>query len=80
MIVSLEAIFLSTFVMISQNRAAGKQQVVADQQWQMVQQEDQQNLQLLDISNQILVLTKEVHDAALRNGGLDPRAPKTTTT
>jgi len=67
-------------VMISQNRAAGKQQVVADQQWQMVQQEDQQNLQLLDISNQILVLTKEVHDAALRNGGLDPRAPKTTTT
>src|SRR6188472_4830415 len=27
MIVSLEAIFLSTFVMISQNRAAGKQQV-----------------------------------------------------
>ena len=80
MIVSLEAIFLSTFVMISQNRAAGKQQVVADQQWQMVQQEDQQNLQLLDISNQILALTKEAHAAALRNGRLDPRASKTTTT
>jgi uncharacterized membrane protein len=80
MIVSLEAIFLSTFVMISQNRAAGKQQVVADQQWQMVQEEDQQNLQLLDISNQILALTKEAHAAALRNGRLDPRASKTTTT
>jgi uncharacterized membrane protein len=31
MIVSLEAIFLSTFVMISQNRADAKRQVVADQ-------------------------------------------------
>jgi len=36
MIVSLEAIFLSTFVMISQNRADAKRQVVADQQWQTV--------------------------------------------
>ncbi len=34
MIVSLEAIFLSTFVMISQNRADAKRQVIADQQWQ----------------------------------------------
>ena len=33
MIVSLEAIFLSTFVMISQNRADAKRQVLADQQW-----------------------------------------------
>jgi hypothetical protein len=32
MIVSLEAIFLSTFVMISQNRADAKRQIVADQQ------------------------------------------------
>jgi uncharacterized membrane protein len=30
MIVSLEAIFLSTFVMISQNRADGKRQVIAN--------------------------------------------------
>src|SRR4029077_13221843 len=36
MIVSLEAIFLSTFVMISQNRADAKRQVIADQQWQTV--------------------------------------------
>jgi uncharacterized membrane protein len=52
MIVSLEAIFLSTFVMISQNRADAKQQVVADQQWQTVQEEDQQNRELLGLSNQ----------------------------
>jgi uncharacterized membrane protein len=31
-IVSLEAIFLSTYVMISQNRADAKRQVIADQQ------------------------------------------------
>jgi len=61
MIVSLEAIFLSTFVMISQNRADAKRQVVADLQWQTVREEDKQNEQLLDLSNQILELTKAVH-------------------
>src|SRR5881398_2380354 len=54
MIVSLEAIFLSTFVMISQNRADAKHQVVADQQWRTVQDEDKQNEELLDLSRQIL--------------------------
>jgi uncharacterized membrane protein len=69
MIVSLEAIFLSTFVMISQNRADAKRQVIADQQWRTVQEEDHQNEQLLALSKQILALTKEVHDyAASRNG------------
>jgi uncharacterized membrane protein len=61
MIVSLEAIFLSTFVMISQNRADAKRQVLADQQWRTVQEEDQQNRQLLELSGQILDLTKAVH-------------------
>jgi uncharacterized membrane protein len=61
MIVSLEAIFLSTFVMISQNRADAKRQVIADQQWQTVQEEDHQNRQLLELSEQILDLTKAVH-------------------
>src|SRR5215469_737234 len=60
MIVSLEAIFLSTFVMISQNRADAKRQVVADQQWRTVQEEDRQNQQLLELASQILRLTKEV--------------------
>ena len=40
MIVSLEAIFLSTFVMISQNRADAKRQVLADERWRTVQHED----------------------------------------
>jgi uncharacterized membrane protein len=61
MIVSLEAIFLSTFVMISQNRADAKRHVIADQQWQTVKEEDSQNQELLHLSNQILELTKAIH-------------------
>jgi uncharacterized membrane protein len=78
MIVSLEAIFLSTFVMISQNRADAKRQILADQQWRTVQEEERQNVELLrlsnrqdqqtkellDLSKQILVLTKEVRSFA----------------
>jgi uncharacterized membrane protein len=62
MIVSLEAIFLSTFVMISQNRADAKRQVIADLEWQTVQDEDRQNQELLRLSNQILELTKAIHE------------------
>jgi len=64
MIVSLEAIFLSTFVMISQNRADTKRQVLADQQWKTVQEEDEQNKQLLSLTRQILALTQEVRGYA----------------
>jgi uncharacterized membrane protein len=77
MIVSLEAIFLSTFVMISQNRADAKRQALADQQWRTVQEEheqnkelldeeDEQNKQLIELSRQILVLTNEVRGYASR--------------
>ena len=69
MIVSLEAIFLSTFVMISQNRADAKRQVLADEQWKTVQEEDTQNQELLDLSKQILALTKEVHDSHRSTSG-----------
>ena len=72
MIVSLEAIFLSTFVMISQNRADAKRQVLANQQWTMVQEEDSQNAQLLDISNQILALTRDVHQAVAKGDQAPP--------
>jgi uncharacterized membrane protein len=64
MIVSLEAIFLSTFVMISQNRADARRQVIADEQWTMVQEEDKQNQELLKLSNQILELTTDVRALA----------------
>jgi uncharacterized membrane protein len=74
MVVSLEAIFLSTFVMISQNRADEKRQVLADHQWEMIQMEKtqndemlelvqlerKQNEDILDLSRQILSLTSEV--------------------
>jgi uncharacterized membrane protein len=61
MIVSLEAIFLSTFVMISQNRADEKRQILADHQWELIQIEERQNQKILDLSTSILGLTKEVH-------------------
>jgi uncharacterized membrane protein len=60
MIVSLEAIFLSTFVMISQNRADSKREVLANHQWETVQKEDEQNKELLQLSHRILELTQAV--------------------
>jgi len=69
MIVSLEAIFLSTFVMISQNRADAKRQVLADEQWMTVKEEDTQNRELLDLSNQILELTKAIHSQTNSRAG-----------
>src|SRR5947208_9235304 len=66
MIVSLEAIFLSTFVMISQNRADEKRQALADHEWEIVQLEKKQNEDLLDLSQQLLFLTKEVHTMTSR--------------
>jgi len=69
MIVSLEAIFLSTFVMISQNRADAKRQVLADHQWDIVQTEEKQNEDLLRISTQILEMTKAIHALTLKTAG-----------
>jgi uncharacterized membrane protein len=62
MIVSLEAIFLSTFVLISQNRADAKRHVIADAEWRTVREEDRQNEELLRLSNEILELTKAIHE------------------
>jgi uncharacterized membrane protein len=78
MIVSLEAIFLSTFVMISQNRADAKRQVIANEQWQTVKEEDRQNKELLGVSHKILSLVTEVHrqsdrpSAGASSGGASP--------
>ena len=68
MIVSLEAIFLSTFVMISQNRAEAKRQVIADHEWETVEFERRQNEDLLALSQQILELTRQVHLIAVQSG------------
>jgi uncharacterized membrane protein len=66
MIVSLEAIFLSTFVMISQNRQDDARQAFADTEYQMVLKEKAQNEELLKLSQQILELTREVHKITVR--------------
>jgi uncharacterized membrane protein len=70
MIVSLEAIFLSTFVMISQNRADARRQVFADQQYVMIQEEKKQNELMIEqnkrieeLDKSILTLTKDVREA-----------------
>lgn len=61
MIVSLEAIYLSTFVMISQNRADAKRQIIADHQWELTQVEWKESAEILALSRQVVALTGQVH-------------------
>jgi uncharacterized membrane protein len=58
LVVSLEAIFLSTFVMIGQNRQAAFQQVKADHDFEAQELELKTNT---DLTRQIHVLTAELH-------------------
>ena len=58
LVVSLEAIFLSTFVMIGQNRAAMFQQLKADHDFVEQETELKTNTQL---TREIHVLTTELH-------------------
>jgi uncharacterized membrane protein len=81
MMVSLEAIFLSTFLLISQNRADERRQLLADAEWKLVQkqqteneQEVKQNEQLLGLSQQILDLTREIHRLSAQPGSVGPSA------
>jgi uncharacterized membrane protein len=62
LIVSLEAIFLSTFVMIGQNRQAVFQQQKADTDYTNVDNLLAQNTQL---TRRVLDLTQELHQHAL---------------
>ncbi len=64
--VSLEAIFLSTFVMISQNRTDEKRAVLASAAWDSVQREEKQNEELLRVSQQILERTDAIHRSTVR--------------
>jgi uncharacterized membrane protein len=61
MIVSLESIFLSTFLLISQNRSDERRQAVADQQWESVQASQLQQDEVLRIAQEILEHSRAVH-------------------
>jgi uncharacterized membrane protein len=57
-------------VMISQNRQDEARRRLADEEWRIVQVEKQQNEELLTLSNQILDLTKTIHEmVAQRSAG-----------
>jgi uncharacterized membrane protein len=58
LVVSLEAIFLSTFVMIGQNRQAAFQQAKADHDFEAQELELKTNTEL---TRQIHILTEELH-------------------
>ena len=62
LVVSLEAIFLSTFVMIGQNRASAFQQAKADHDFVEQELELKTNT---DLTREIYTLTKELHRRAL---------------
>jgi uncharacterized membrane protein len=65
LVVSLEAIFLSTFVMIGQNRAAQFQQVKADHDFVEQETELKTNTQL---TREIHRLTTELHRRVVEDG------------
>jgi len=66
LVVSLEAIFLSTFVMIGQNRQSAFQQAKADHDFVAQELELQTNTEL---TRQIHVLTTELHRRAVASDG-----------
>jgi uncharacterized membrane protein len=66
LVVSLEAIFLSTFVMIGQNRQAAFQQAKADHDFQEQELELKTNTQL---TREIHLLTTELHRRLLKEQG-----------
>ena len=71
--VSLEAIFLSTFVMIGQNRAAAFQQAKANHDFTEQEQELKTNTTL---TREIEVLTKEIHERVLGDLTTNPATGK----
>ena len=69
LVVSLEAIFLSTFVMIGQNRQAAFQQAKADHDFVAQEQELQVNT---EATKAILALTTEIHRRVIPPTGDQP--------
>jgi uncharacterized membrane protein len=72
LIVSLEAIFLSTFVMIGQNRQAAFQQAKADHDFSEQELELKLNTKL---TREIDKLTTELHSRLLEQSGQRPSTP-----
>jgi uncharacterized membrane protein len=66
LVVSLEAIFLSTFVMIGQNRQSSFQQAKADHDFVAQEQELQSNTEL---TRAIHTLTTEIHREVVSGAG-----------
>jgi uncharacterized membrane protein len=66
LVVSLEAIFLSTFVMIGQNRQSEFQQAKADHDFVAQEKELQSNTEL---TRAIHTLTTDIHRQVMTNGG-----------
>jgi uncharacterized membrane protein len=71
LIVSLEAIFLSTFVMIGQNRQAAFQQAKADHDFREQETELKTNTEVTQMIHQ---LTQEIHHNVCGDGGSVPAA------
>jgi uncharacterized membrane protein len=71
LVVSLEAIFLSTFVMIGQNRQAAFQQAKADSDYQQVNTLLEENTKLTRLIHQ---LTRDVHERVV-DGPTAPAGP-----
>jgi uncharacterized membrane protein len=70
LVVSLEAIFLSTFVMIGQNRQASFAQAKADHDFVSQEQELATNT---DLTKQIHLLTSELHARLMNDGKATPK-------
>lgn len=72
LVVSLEAIFLSTFVMIGQNRQAAFQQAKADHDFVAQEQELLANTEL---TRQVHELTRAIHAHVVGGADAAPRVP-----
>ncbi|MDT5329405.1 MAG: hypothetical protein QOF31_702 [Mycobacterium sp.] len=75
LVVSLEAIFLSTFVMIGQNRQAAFQQAKADHDFGAQELELKTNTEL---TRQIHLLTTELHRRVMGSASTDRDSPPAT--
>jgi uncharacterized membrane protein len=71
LVVSLEAIFLSTFVMIGQNRQAAFQQAKADHDFAVNEQELHLNT---DLTKAIHTMTEQLHQRLLLGNSASPPA------